>query len=221
MKLGVHYMLDGHKIIETENWLTWARWFEKADRRVAWTARGRVQVSTVFLGLDHNFEGVGEPILFETMVFGSWWHDGYQRRYHTWEEAETGHKKTAKMVLGGWRVLVEIPMAELLHTWNSIPHLPVQESWADTLKWLFFIRSGRVMVCEHKSVRTLGNLEHLMLQDGHHTDFVVMQCECGRFIAFPDSNLQLAINEGTPETLRRLISVTWVRPDKEVPASPG
>src|SRR5215471_17514474 len=27
------------------------------------------RVSTVFLGLDHNYSGVGPPIVFETMIF--------------------------------------------------------------------------------------------------------------------------------------------------------
>lgn len=46
-------------------------------------------MSTVFLGLDHNFSG-GEPILFETMIFGGPL-DGEQRRYHTYDQAERGH----------------------------------------------------------------------------------------------------------------------------------
>ena len=40
-------------------------------RRVALTilADG-IEVSTVFLGMDHNFGATGPPLLFETMVFG-------------------------------------------------------------------------------------------------------------------------------------------------------
>ena len=47
-------------------------------------------VSTVFLGLDHNFSKGGPPILFETMIFGP---KGEEmcKRYATWEEAEEGH----------------------------------------------------------------------------------------------------------------------------------
>jgi hypothetical protein len=41
------------------------------DTRVAFErVREGVEVSTVFLGVDHNFFGVGGPILFETMIFG-------------------------------------------------------------------------------------------------------------------------------------------------------
>ena len=43
-------------------------------------------VSTVFLGLDHNFTEVGDPVLWETMVFGE---DGGEicLRYSSEEEA--------------------------------------------------------------------------------------------------------------------------------------
>ena len=56
-----------------------------------------IYVSTVFLGIDHNF-GDGPPILYETMVFGL--EDEYQCRYETRVEAESGHDRTVKMVLG-------------------------------------------------------------------------------------------------------------------------
>ena len=51
-------------------------------------------VSTVFLGIDHNFGGKGKPILFETMVFGKGdlVPDNWMARYCTWEQAEAGHK---------------------------------------------------------------------------------------------------------------------------------
>lgn len=55
-----------------------------------------VHVSTVFLGLDHRF-GEGEPILFETMIFGGK-HDEYQERYCTWNEAAEGHKRAIELV---------------------------------------------------------------------------------------------------------------------------
>lgn len=58
-------------------------------------------ISTVFLGLDHRFDGGWPPILFETMVFGppiygdggeSYRREGFaQERYATWAEAEAGH----------------------------------------------------------------------------------------------------------------------------------
>jgi hypothetical protein len=71
--------------------LTWARWFETADRAVARTAVGPYTVSTVFLGIDHAF-GAGPPLLWETMVFGP--DDGGrdERRWHSRTEALAGHE---------------------------------------------------------------------------------------------------------------------------------
>jgi len=59
-------------------------------RRVAEDTVDGKWVSTVFLGLDHQY-GDGPPLVFETMVF----HDGDGReewRYSTWDEAVTGHQ---------------------------------------------------------------------------------------------------------------------------------
>jgi hypothetical protein len=67
--------------------------FEKGgnDRRVAFDNIGKVDISTVFLGLDHSFTG-GTPVLFETLVFGGP-NDGYMERYCTWDEALAGHAR--------------------------------------------------------------------------------------------------------------------------------
>lgn len=50
----------------------------------------RVWISTVFLGIDHNFSDEGPPIVFETMVFGGFL-DQEMRRASTWEEAQFNH----------------------------------------------------------------------------------------------------------------------------------
>lgn len=86
----MNYKLEGKKVVEVEDVLEWSKWFEKADRHVAKDESHGVGVSTVFLGLDHNF-GSGPPLLFETMVFGGKL-DGEMDRYHTWQEAEIGHE---------------------------------------------------------------------------------------------------------------------------------
>jgi hypothetical protein len=70
----------------------WGRWFKKNDvRRVALDMVGTVKLSTVFLGLDHNWQS-GPPILFETMIFGGP-HDEYQDRYATRAEAVANHAR--------------------------------------------------------------------------------------------------------------------------------
>ena len=66
------------------------------SRRVAMTEICGAQISTVFLGINHNF-GDGPPLLFESLIFGSP-HDGEQRRYSTWDEAEKGHIEMVEMV---------------------------------------------------------------------------------------------------------------------------
>jgi hypothetical protein len=68
----------------------WAQWFESADRKIAHEdLPDDVAVSTVFLGINHNYTG-GAPVLFETMIFGGPW-DQYQWRYTLRTEAERGH----------------------------------------------------------------------------------------------------------------------------------
>ena len=92
------YILEGKTPKPIDDILEWAMWFETADRFVAnITLPNKVQVSTVFLGLNHSFGG-GTPILFETMIFGGK-HNEYQERYATWEEAEAGHLRAVELAL--------------------------------------------------------------------------------------------------------------------------
>jgi hypothetical protein len=108
-----YYILDGHEPVPLtgpDASLRWARWFEgslgidsleargKGKRRVDFTDLGFCTISTVFLGLDHNFFGHGPPLLFETMAFANPTGqtfpeelEGLMRRYATWDEAEAGH----------------------------------------------------------------------------------------------------------------------------------
>ena len=88
------FILDGKTPVPADL-MTWAAWFEKADRHVAKEERDGVRVSTVFLGLDHSF-GQGPPLLFETMIFGGE-HDEYQERCSTWDEAEEMHKQACEL----------------------------------------------------------------------------------------------------------------------------
>lgn len=94
----MNYILDGHVPVPCDDFLKWAEWLGTADRHVAKDLVARAVISTVFLGLDHNFSG-GPPLLFETMIFGGK-HDGYQDRYSTWDEAVAGHNRAVEMVKG-------------------------------------------------------------------------------------------------------------------------
>ena len=89
------YILEGKEPVAVDL-ISWASWYGKADRKVKKDKVGDVSVSTVFLGLDHQW-GDGPPLLFETMVFGGEL-DQEMDRYSTWEEAESGHAKMVERV---------------------------------------------------------------------------------------------------------------------------
>lgn len=96
------YILNGKQPVLCEDFMQYAKWWETADRHVNKTdLPDGTQVSTVFLGLDHGYSHMnGEPpLVFETMIFGGE-HDGYQERYSTWEEAESGHQKAVELIFG-------------------------------------------------------------------------------------------------------------------------
>jgi hypothetical protein len=95
-----YIMKDDGTIVPEPDTLKWAQWFESNRRHVLddYLPDG-VRVSTVFLGLDHNFGFGGLPILFETMIFGGE-HDSYQDRYSTREEAVIGHAKALALAKG-------------------------------------------------------------------------------------------------------------------------
>jgi predicted LPLAT superfamily acyltransferase len=93
------YILDGHKARRCNDLMKWAEWFETADCRVAETVVGDKRVSTVFIGLDHQF-GDGPPLIFETMIFGLADDGEYQTRCETWEEAEEMHRVAVATLTG-------------------------------------------------------------------------------------------------------------------------
>jgi hypothetical protein len=116
------YILIGQTPVPCEDLLEWGRWMQDADRIVLRTVIGEWRVSTVFLGLDHQF-GQGPPILFETMIFLTAAERrpdeslddmfqrtrpleeaadqklvDYQRRYSNWSSAECGHEEAVRLV---------------------------------------------------------------------------------------------------------------------------
>ncbi len=91
------------KIKKVKSFIEWAKAFENsASRIIAKTnLEDGIQVSTVFLGIDHSFSSKPHvPILFETMIFGGKHHD-YQVRYFNRLEAIKGHEKAVKLALKG------------------------------------------------------------------------------------------------------------------------
>lgn len=106
--LSRHYfyiMDEAGNVSTTDDRDAWGKWFQTFDRRVAFDRVGPAEVSTVFLGLDHNFSG-GAPILFETLVFAP--NEDGERvgvetsmiRYATKEEAMAGHQEVVMFLRG-------------------------------------------------------------------------------------------------------------------------
>ena len=92
---------------QTDDIRVWGQWFERATRdRSRILAQDRnerrspdepeVLISTVFLGLDHQWAS-GPPILWETMIFGGPL-DGYQERYSSRAAALDGHARACASV---------------------------------------------------------------------------------------------------------------------------
>ena len=98
------YILVDQKPVLCDDALLWDDFMINiGGRRVAVSSNDRlgITVSTTFLGIDHNFSGKGDPILFETMVLtmiGENCLDSFTRRYCTWEEAVEGHDYTIDRV---------------------------------------------------------------------------------------------------------------------------
>jgi hypothetical protein len=100
------FKLVDHQPVPVDNLLEWAQWFETADRSVAKTTIQNIDISTVFLGIDHGY-GPGnpfdppgtkyQPMLFETMIFGGQC-DNEQWRYSTWDQATKGHQNAVNLV---------------------------------------------------------------------------------------------------------------------------
>ena len=107
-----YILLPDHTVREEPDLLTWARALEQTDRVVRQEQVGPWRVSTVFLGLDHNWARFRNPelppLLFETMAFEDkverpvtfgertmMVHDSLpiQERCSTWDEAVAQHER--------------------------------------------------------------------------------------------------------------------------------
>lgn len=98
MTQHLYYRLEGHTPVpctleETEG--VWAN----DERIVEKTSVGDIEISTVFMPLNHAFDD-GPPLVFETMIFGGDL-DGEMWRYSTWDEAAAGHAKAVNAAKRG------------------------------------------------------------------------------------------------------------------------
>jgi len=94
----MYYILNSKDTvpIRCKDMQEWALLFKESMRRVAFDRIDNVEISTVFLGIDHSWLE-GPPLLFETMIFGGE-EDGYMVRCSTYEEALKQHKETCEML---------------------------------------------------------------------------------------------------------------------------
>jgi hypothetical protein len=89
------YIFDENDNPVESDLLSWGRWMEETNRTVAKTKLPNgVLVSTVFLGIDHNF-GSGKSVLWETMIFKGP-EDKYQERYTSLAAAIEGHRRAVQ-----------------------------------------------------------------------------------------------------------------------------
>ena len=118
-----YFTLQGHFAIPCNDTEEWLRVFGSMDRNVRKTQVGPFDISTVFLGIDHNhFARDGaDPILFETMIFGG--DDAevdYQTRCSTWDEAEQMHV-AAEVVAAGLVARVKAAMSAAFPAVTDLP----------------------------------------------------------------------------------------------------
>lgn len=100
---------DGKTPLPTDNVQLWGecRLQEGVLRRTGFGdwgyewPRQSVQVSTVFLGMDHGWGISAEPVLWETMVFGGEL-DGEMSRYSSFDDALEGHHEMVERVAEAW-----------------------------------------------------------------------------------------------------------------------
>lgn len=62
-----HFILEGKEAVSVDV-RTWGDWLETAKHQVAFTEIDGLEISTVFLGLDHGHGFTKKPLLFETMI---------------------------------------------------------------------------------------------------------------------------------------------------------
>lgn len=97
------YILNGHLPWPIVDLIAWAKWYETADRTVAYhRPQGADAVSTIFLALEQvgDDEDQEPPPLFETKVTGGTWHN-WVGRVITWDEAEAQHIEVVKAIAAG------------------------------------------------------------------------------------------------------------------------
>lgn len=101
--LAKYIMISDGRYAPCAHLFLWGSWFEDVRNRQVETTDlpdGR-RVSTIFLGLDHNWYDDDLPVLFETMVFKDANYNGhYQQRYTSKHDALVGHATLVERLSG-------------------------------------------------------------------------------------------------------------------------
>jgi len=104
--IGQYTLDERGEPIPATGLLQWGKWMEEGQCRVALTEFPGGRVSTIFLGLDHNFwrrpedDPLGyKPVLWETIVFRGGEIEE-QRRYTSRADALEGHRALVKELSG-------------------------------------------------------------------------------------------------------------------------
>jgi hypothetical protein len=121
------YVLNGREPVRCNDLPTWKAWMETPERLIQDSslednAHNLVRVCTVFLGIDVSF-GIGQPILFETMVLGGKW-DRELYRYCTWAAAHKGHAA----IVQGVRDLDPNPVNDILLKARDLASMTISRS---------------------------------------------------------------------------------------------
>lgn len=97
-------LLDSaNNVVETDDLLKWSRFLEDSKKRIVKQTEledKNCRVSTIFLGLNHQYIPNGKPLWFETMIFGGPLSDN-QFRCSTWSEAEAQHARVLEYAIAG------------------------------------------------------------------------------------------------------------------------
>jgi hypothetical protein len=102
MNNGRYILNDDGDPVEEPDLMKWAFWLETAgdSRHSHFDEVGDVKISTIFMGLDYNWDFSGPPLLFETLVMGGE-HHHHMERCSTKEQAKEQHDEAVRIVRGG------------------------------------------------------------------------------------------------------------------------
>lgn len=89
MKPRYAILNEDRSLTYTDDHMLWAKNFDNPNRSLKQDTINGMRVSTVFLGLNHEY-GEGRPKWFETMIFGG--SEEYCERCETWQEALKMHE---------------------------------------------------------------------------------------------------------------------------------